>query len=147
MYRQLWLKAHGSIAFHLVPAASDRSRSQAIRQSAQVVNMLEEYHSQTGHYPQRLDKLYIDGRAPLPWVMGIKGFRYNLIGDQYTLSFTQWLDLGSLEEIVLYDRYGLRNSFPADCAANDYKQDRCRVNLAFAGHDTGFRNWRYYHLD
>jgi len=69
--------------------------------------------------------------------MGIEDFRYNKINDQYSLSFSQWLDLGSLEEIVLYDKHDLKNNLTGDLAKYDYRFDLCRARIAFASHDTG----------
>ncbi len=42
--------------------------------------------------------------------MGVFDFRYHKIDDNYSLSFSQWLEFGSLEEIVLYDKNSLRNN-------------------------------------
>ena len=79
--------------------------------------------------------------------MGIGDFRYNKINDHYSLSFSQWLYLGSLEEIVLYDKNNLKNNLTGEFAKYDYSFDLCRVKGAFASHDTRYDNWRYYLVD
>ncbi len=80
-------------------------------------------------------------------VMGILNFRYNKIDDHYSLSFSQWLEWGSLEEIVLYDKNDLKDNLKGELAKYDYKFDLCRVNLAFASHNTEYDHWRYYLVD
>jgi hypothetical protein len=79
--------------------------------------------------------------------MEILNFRYNKINDRYSISFSQWLDLGSLEEIVLYDKNNLRNNLKGEFAKYDYRFDLCRVKGAFASYDTRHHHWRYYLVD
>ncbi len=79
--------------------------------------------------------------------MGILDFRYHKIDDDYSLSFSQWLEFGSLEEIVLYDKNSLRNNLKGAFAKYDYAFDLCRVKGAFESHDTNDDYWRYYLVD
>ena len=131
----------------VLPSASNCSRDLAIRQCEDLVAMIEHHRSVTGSYPQQLKELFANRRVPAPSVMGVKDYRYNLINDQYSLSFSQWLELGSLEQIVLYDKYDLRNNLPPERARYDYSFDLCRVKGAFASHDTRYKDWRYYQVD
>lgn len=79
--------------------------------------------------------------------MGIVNFRYNKINEDYSLSFSQWLEWGSLEVIVLYDKNNLRDNLKGRFAEWDYSFDLCRTKGAFASYDTKFENWRYYLCD
>lgn len=133
----------------LLDPLSDETRTQAIESSEPLIHAIENYRTTTGHYPHSLDDLvgkYVD-EIPDPPVMGITAFRYNQIGDKYSLSFSQWLEIGSLEELVLYDKDNLRNNLTGKYGAYDYSLDLCRIKGAFASSDAGVANWRYYHLD
>jgi hypothetical protein len=83
---------------------------------------------------------------PSPSVMGIRNFRYNKINDHYSLSFSQWLEFGLLEEIVLYDKDNIRNKLTGSYAKDDYSLDLCRIKGAFKVHDAN-NGWQYYWLD
>ncbi len=135
--------------FFLVRPASNFSRDFAIKNCAKIIASIEDYKATNGHYPESLDDLYprYGEKTPKPAIMGISGFRYNKIGENYSLSFSQWLHLGSLEEIVLYDKNDLIDKFSAAPTKYDYKVDLWRIKGAFASHDTRYDNWRYYHVD
>ena len=80
--------------------------------------------------------------------MGVdNNFRYNKINDHYSLSFSQWLAVGSLEEIVLYDKGKVANEMSPGLGQYDYKLDLWRVKGAYTSGETGFENWKYYHCD
>lgn len=134
---------------YLMEPISDYSRSFAIQRSQTLIASIEEYKNKEGQYPESIQKLetrYLK-KLPAPFIMGIQNFRYNKIDDHYSISFSQWLDLGSLEEIVLYDKNNLRSNLKGAFASYDYKFDLCRVKGAFASHDTRYDNWRYYLCD
>ena len=135
--------------FFLVRPASSFSRNFAIKRSGELIASIEDYKNKTGKYPDSIEDLYPCSRKkmPNPSIMGIGEFRYNKINDNYSLSFSQWLDLGSLEEIVLYDKDDLKNNLAGESAKYDYKVDLWRAKGAFASHDTRYSNWRYYHVD
>jgi hypothetical protein len=86
---------------------SDYSRGVAMEKGQELIAAIEHYKIKEGQYPKSIRQLqpgYLKN-IPDPSVMGISGFRYNKINDHYSLSFSQWLHIGSLEEIVLYDKY------------------------------------------
>jgi hypothetical protein len=134
---------------YIMAPASDYSRNYAIKKSKALIAAIENYKNKEGQYPESVQDL--EGRyimkIPGPSVMGILNFRYNKINDHYSISFNQWLDLGSLEEIVLYDKNNLRNNLTGKFAEYDYEFDLCRTKGAFAVHDTRHNHWRYYLVD
>ena len=131
----------------LMEPVSNFSRDFAIKRSAALIASIEDHKSRTGQYPASIQDLYPAKKMPKPFIMGIDKFRYNKINDQYSISFSQWLDLGSLEEIVLYDKNDLKNNLKGEFAKYNYQFDLCRVKGAFASHDTKYNNWRYYLVD
>jgi hypothetical protein len=134
---------------YVVKPVSGLSRNFAIKRSEALIESIEEFKNKTGQYPASIDELQQNSAKKIlkPFVMGISEFRYNRIHDQYSLSFSQWLDLGSLEEIVLYDKSNLKDNLNGEVAKYNYSFDLHRVKGAFASHDTKFVNWRYYHVD
>ena len=135
--------------FFLVGPASDFSRDYTIKRSDKIIASIEDYKIMNGHYPESLADLYPGHRNKMPKtsIMGIPEFRYNKIGENYSLSFSQWLHLGSLEEIVLYDKNDLIDNFSAKSGKYDYNVDLWRIKGAFVSHNTRYSNWRYYHVD
>jgi len=131
---------------YMVKPASEYGRALAIERAQELITAIENYKLREGKYPESISELYV-GKVPSPKVMGILKFRYNKINEDYSLSFSQWLDWGSLEVIVLYDKNNLRNNLKGSYAEWDYSFDICRTNAAFASYDTKFENWRYYLCD
>lgn len=133
----------------LMQPISGFSRDFAIKKADTLIALIENHKVRTGAYPESIHVLMDETskKVPAPSIMGIEGFRYNKINDVYSLSFSQWLHVGSLEEIVLYDKNDLKNNLSGEFARYDYKFDLSRVNSAFASHDTRHQNWRYYHVD
>jgi hypothetical protein len=128
---------------------SNFSRNHAIENSAPLITAIESFKSNEGSYPPTMELLvgkYIN-EVPLPGIIGIEKFRYNNIDNEYSLSFSQWLEWGSLEEIALYDKSNIRNNLTGKYAVYDYKFDLCRIKGAFAQFDTRDAHWKYYHLD
>lgn len=133
----------------LVGPVSDYSRDFAIKRSEALIASIEEYKNKEGQYPESINELETryKTKIPGPYIMGILDFRYNKINDRYSISFSQWLECGSLEEIVLYDKKNLRNNLTGQFAKYDYGFDLCRVKGAFAIHSTMYENWRIYLVD
>lgn len=123
----------------IVGPISAYSRELAIQKGEILISRIEDYKTRNGQYPEKIDE------SVSPNVMGILKFRYNKIGDNYSVSFSQWLDFGSLEEIVIYDKDNLHQLI--NNSAYDYSVDLHRVNGAFASYNTGYDNWRYYLAD
>lgn len=134
---------------YVMEPVSNKSRDLAIEKTQSLITLIEAYKSRTGQYPDSIEQLAAQStnKIPTAGIMGILNIRYNKINDQYSLSFSQWLELGSLEEIVLYDKSDLRNNLKGHYAAYDYGFDLCRIKGAFAVHDTRYTNWQYYHVD
>lgn len=132
------------VSVTLMRPASNFSRAYAIERSQALIAAIENHKIKKGSYPETLDEL----SKPMnqPFIMGVDKFRYNKMQDQYTLAFSQWLDWGSLEEIVLYTR-GDMGETTADKRNYDYRIDAWRVKGAFASYDTKHPDWRYYHCD
>lgn len=128
---------------------SNFSRNFAIQQSETLIASIEAHKQKTGQYPTSIQQLYQHSREkiPKPFIMGIGDFRYIKINDDYSLSFSQWLQVGSLEEIVLYDKNDLKNNLTGEYTKYDYSVDLWRIKGAFANHETRYQNWRYYHCD
>lgn len=122
---------------------SDYSRDFVIKRRETLIASIEEYKKNEGQYPESLQVLK---EVPSPFVMGILNYRYNKINESYTLSFSQWLEYGSLEVIVLYDKNNIKNNLTGELARYDYNFDLCRIKGAFASHDTEY-GWRYYLID
>jgi|GEM_PF-74210 len=133
----------------VVKPLSNYSMNVAIQRSHELITSIESYKLKEGKYPESIDDLkgvYFKN-VPGPRIMGITKFRYNKIDENYSLSFSQWLEWGSLEVIVLYDKNNLRNNLKGRYAEWDYSFDLCRTKGAFASYDTKFENWRYYLCD
>lgn len=127
---------------------SDFSRDFAIQKSSVLITAIEDYKNTLGKYPDSIHDLEVRyfRKIPNPFVMGISEFRYNKVDDHYSISFSQWLDFGSLEEIVLYDKNSIHKVINKQTAF-DYSNDLHRVNCAFASYEAGVENWRYYLCD
>jgi hypothetical protein len=126
--------------FYMEPSLSTYSRNTAIGQGESLIALIEEYKNKQGYYPSRLSDL---GTSPRTHVMGIQPFRYNTTGNDFHLSFSQWVQFGIVEEIVLYDR---KTAEDVNQAYN-YYFDQHRVKGAFASYNTHHTHWRYYLCD
>jgi hypothetical protein len=133
----------------LMEPMSSYSRNIAIEKADRLINAIEAYKNIKGIYPKSLLELdaVSSEKMEASSVMGISDFRYNQVGDRYSVSFSQWLELGSLEEIVLYDKDNLRSNLTDEFAKYDYAFDLCRIKGAFISYDTQYTNWRYYLVD
>jgi len=134
---------------YLMEPMINYSRNIAIEKANRLINAVEDYKNTKGLYPaslQELDAVSLK-KMKVSTLMGIADFRYNQIGDRYSISFSQWLELGSLEEIVLYDKDNLRSNLTGEFAKYDYAFDLCRIKGAFESHDTRYVDWRYYRVD
>lgn len=134
---------------YLIEPVSRMSREYAMERSEILINSIEEYKNSEGRYPESLADLGGSDfdKATNPFVMGIQTFRYNHINNRYSLSFSQWLHLGSTEEIVLYDKDNLRSSLSGQYAMYDYKFDLCRIKGAYEKQELGVENWQSYLID
>jgi hypothetical protein len=118
--------------FFVAAPFSDSSRDIAIDRGQALIMAIEEYYSDTGSYPEELKELVpvFIKEIPDPGIMGIRTFDYQRTADAYHLSFTQWVQMGSAQEVVRYD-----------------KEELHAIKGAFANFDTAHEHWRYYWLD
>jgi hypothetical protein len=86
-----------------VPAA-EFSRNYAIRQSAELIDEIENHHAAQGRYPSSLLAVNKDYK---PYIVGIEQFYYSLNGDAYNLFFEQprfLFDNFGTREFVVYNK-------------------------------------------
>jgi len=133
----------------IVAPLSNYSRDVSIKRSEQLIAAIEDYKNIQGQYPKSIQELESrsNTKMPVPFIMGILNFRYNYINEHYSISFSQWLEYGSLEEIVLYDKNDIRNNLPDQYASYDYKFDLCRIQGAFDNRKTKYTDWQYFLID
>jgi hypothetical protein len=100
------------LAFVIVPLAvfliqlviadplAEFSRSRAIRNSAPLINDIEQYRIANGRYPVALVSVHQDYA---PALIGIKEYRYELNGAAYNISFEQSTFRIGTREFVMYN--------------------------------------------
>jgi hypothetical protein len=131
-----------------VPRAIESSRNRAIRNSAQLIDAIEQYRAANGRYPESLFSLYPDQYKP--GVIGIKEYLYEPNGDAYNVFFEQIaLNFGT-REIVMFN--------PRDRqTVTSHKVDRLELTpqqLAlehtrghYAVHEAPYPHWKYFWFD
>jgi hypothetical protein len=139
----------GVFLLQLVLAAplSEFSRSRAIRNSAPLINDIEQYRRANGRYPVALVSVWPDYR---PRIIGIKEYRYELNGDAYNVSFEQLTFRIGTREFVMYNP---RDEQAISAHALDVLQltpeqlalDRTRGHNAV--HDAPQPHWKYFWFD
>ena len=112
------------LAFEL----SDMARNDTISQATVWINEIENYKKTTGEYPNSITELTAD--LPQPKYMGIKGFNYQKDNETYNLFFEQWVDMGAVQEIVVYSN-----------------TDNYNMKGHFASYDATQPRWKYFWLD
>lgn len=115
---------------YLVVPISAYSRAYAIKKTEPLIEAIEKYKVQEGHYPEAITDLqpvYLN-KVPHPAIMGSEQFWYEKTADTYHLSFPQ--HLGATEEWVVYNN------------ANQYYRKGY-----FASFEAKVPNWRYYWFD
>jgi hypothetical protein len=84
-----------------IPAATEFSRNYVIKQSEQLIQHIEAYHTKNGYYPSSLHSVWEDYK---PGIAGIKRFYYEPFGNAYNLYFEQFATDLSVKEIVMYNK-------------------------------------------
>lgn len=85
-----------------LPAAAARSRDRAIQHCAVLIEAIEAFHQQRGHYPSSLQSL---NRDVPTGVVGVERFQYEPSGDAYNVYFVRLAALDAME-VVLYNPRG-----------------------------------------
>jgi hypothetical protein len=123
------------------------SRSRAIRNSAPLINDIEQYRRANGRYPVALVSVWPDYK---PRIIGIKEYRYELNGDAYNVFFEQLTFRLGTREFVMYNP---RDEQAIAAHALDVLQltpeqlalDRTRGHNAV--HDAPQPHWKYFWFD
>lgn len=106
-------------------------REEAIEKTQPLIAAIEEYKTDTGKYPEKLNDL--EGRyireVPRFNIMGIKGYQYEIRNDAYLLSFEQFWHWNATE-VVFYS-----------------KSDQLYTKGYYKNYPTKYANWKYYFAD
>ncbi|MBX3257459.1 MAG: hypothetical protein KF862_25260 [Chitinophagaceae bacterium] len=105
-----------------------QSRNNTIQLAGKWVTSIEDHKAKHGEYPQKITD--IKNELPEPAYIGIKSIVYERISGGYHLQFTQWVDMGAAQEVVVYSKNG-----------NYYRKGH------IASFDTGIPGWKYYWYD
>ncbi|MCW5911990.1 MAG: YIP1 family protein [Cyclobacteriaceae bacterium] len=112
------------LAFEL----ADMSRNHTINQAAIWITEIESYKKITGEYPDSINEL--NAELPQPKYMGIRDFSYQKKNGTYNIFFVQWVDMGAVQEVVVYSN------------TDDYN-----MKGHFASYDASQPHWKYFWLD
>lgn len=107
---------------------AENSRNKTIAQASLWITEIEQFKNINGNYPTSLTEL--NAALPQPGFMGINNFSYENTNGSYNLSFVQWVDMGAIQEIVVYsnsDTYNMRGHF--------------------ASYNANEPHWKYFWLD
>ena len=88
------------LQFATIPAAIERSRSRAIRNSQALIDDIERYYRTNGRFPPSLLAMHPDYK---PMVMGIEKYQYEPSGESYNVFFEQLAYQFGTQEIVMYN--------------------------------------------
>lgn len=133
------------IRFLFIHQAVAYSRDRAIRKSAQLIQDIETYHKNNGHYPPSMLSVVKDYKTS---VTGMKQYHYELNGNAYNLYFEQVAADPSAKEIVMYNKLDehVMTSHDEDLlllSAGALAQQRGY----FAVHDLPVPHWKYFWFD
>ncbi|MCC6289892.1 MAG: hypothetical protein IT249_18600 [Chitinophagaceae bacterium] len=113
---------------YMAAQLATQSRNNTIQLANKWITNIEDHKAKHGEYPQKITD--IKNALPEPAYMGIKSIAYEKVSDGYLLQFTQWVDMGAAQEVVVYTK----NS-------NYYSKGH------IARFDTGIPGWKYYWYD
>lgn len=133
------------VQWTLIPQAVAFSRNYAIRQSATLLNDIEQYHQANGRYPASLASLHPDYK---PGVIGIEQYRYEPYGDAYNLYFEQFTYQLGAREIVMYNKLD-DHHFPSHALdILQWTPEQLRSRKAYLSlHNTASPHWKYFWFD
>lgn len=127
----------------LATPLTERSRSIAIENSAEMIRDIEAYYAENGHYPASLFAVWPDYS---PRVIGISQYHYEQNGEAYNLIFEQprfLLDDFGAREFVIYN--------PRDEQAITshamWRLSHPELQGWYAVHDVGTPHWKYFLFD
>lgn len=125
--------------------AIDYSRARAIMQSETLIQDIETYHRNNGHYPVSMLSVNKDYKTS---VIGIKQFEYELNGDAYNLFFEQFASPFGTREIVMYNKQDnhVMTSHDQDLLLLDIHSLDAQRGY-FRVHDLPQPHWKYFWFD
>lgn len=85
----------------LIVPATEYSRSQAVQNSAVLINDIEAYYAANGRYPRSLASVWKDYK---PMVIGIEQYYYEPAGDAYNIYFEQFTFDLATREFMVYNK-------------------------------------------
>lgn len=88
------------LQFTLIKPAVEYSRNRAIRNSASLIEAIEQHRTMNGRYPTSLQSVHPDFK---PNVIGIPQYHYESRGESYNLSFEQFSYQPGVREFVMYN--------------------------------------------
>lgn len=121
------------------------SRAQAIKQSEQIIQDIETYYKNNGHYPVSMLSVNKDYKV---FVIGIKQFEYELNGEAYNLFFEQFAAPFGTKEIVMYNKLDQHEMTSHD--QDLLLLDASNLNLQrgyFRKYDLPQPHWKYFWFD
>jgi hypothetical protein len=126
---------------------TERSRSRAIRNSAQMIADIEAYRVANGRYPPSLLSVWPDYS---PSVIGIKEYRYEPSGDAYNVLFEQPTFRFGTREMVMYnpsDQQAIASHAMDVLQLTPEQLELDRRRGYNEVHDAGHPHWRYFWFD
>jgi hypothetical protein len=135
------------VQFALLERAVEFSRNRAIRNSAPLIEAIEQYRTANGRYPLSLRTVVNDFK---PNVIGIREYQYEPHGEGYNLFFEQFTYRFGTQEFVMYNP---RDEHVMTVHSIDLLQltpsqlalDRARGHYAL--HDAPHPHWKYFWFD
>lgn len=133
------------VRFMFIDRAVEYGRDRAIKQSEKLIQDIETFRHNNGHYPISILALHHDYK---PSVAGIKKYNYEPNGDAYNLYFEQLSgNLGTIE-VVMYNPFGkqVMTSHDQDLlllSANELNQQRGY----YAVRNMQNSNWKIFLFD
>lgn len=117
----------------IADTARDFSRNFAINNAENLITAIETYKVDNNQYPNSLEDLspnYLK-KIPSPWIMGISGYNYEKIDDNFNLTFSQNVIMGFNFEVVVYNPIAIHKA----------------EGELTALYETGKDKWKYYVYD
>lgn len=87
---------------YMAAQLATQSRNNTIQLANEWITNIEDHKAKNGDYPQKITD--IKNELPEPVYMGIKSIVYEKVSGGYHLQFTQWVDMGAAQEVVVYSK-------------------------------------------
>lgn len=131
----------------LAAPLTEFSRNHAITQSGEIIQDIEAYHAQYGHYPAFLIGNWKDY---YPNVVGIEKYHYTLKGNAYNLIFEQprfLLNQIGTREFVVYNKMDEHFVISHTAWLLLSPGEVGRAQGWYTSHDTSIPHWKYLWFD